>query len=379
MTKRAVELGSMVLVLAFGGFACGTETPREEEPALEESAEPSTIASGLNGPMGVVVDEAGDVWVIDSGTGGDAEIEFPNPFTLEITATPYGETARIIRIAGDGTQTEVATLPSMNLGEEAMGGARLAILDGELYATSGGWAAGASVDRLPYMAAVVRVDEGQVTEVANTWDLESSENPAGALVDTHPYDLTAGPDGMLWVADAAGNTLCRIDPATGDAELIAVFDALPSPIPNPSRDGAMETEPVPTGVAFDAEGNVYVSFLPGVPFLPGSAKVVRVASDGAVSDYATDLTMLTDLETGPDGSIYAVSIGEFTEQGPVPNSGAIIRIGEGTTSEAILTGLSFPTSIAFAPNGDAYITINGMGAPGSGEVMRYPGLVRGAD
>jgi sugar lactone lactonase YvrE len=229
------------------------------------------------------------------------------------------------------------------------------------------------------MAAVVRVDEGQVTEVANTWDLESSENPAGALVDTHPYDLTAGPDGMLWVADAAGNTLCRIDPATGDAELIAVFDALPSPIPNPSRDGAMETEPVPTGVAFDAEGNVYVSFLPGVPFLPGSAKVVRVASDGAVSDYATDLTMLTDLETGPDGSIYAVSIGEFTEQGPVPNSGAIIRIGEGTTSEAILTGLSFPTSIAFAPNGDAYITINGMGEPGSGEVMRYPGLVRGAD
>jgi sugar lactone lactonase YvrE len=96
-----------------------------------------------------------------------------------------------------------------------------------------------------------------------------------------------------------------------------------------------------------------------------------------VSDYATDLTMLTDLQTGPDGNLYAVSMGEFTEQGPVPSSGAVLRIGEGTTSEAILTGLSFPTGLAFASNGDAYVTVNGMGAPGSGQVLKYVGLAGG--
>jgi sugar lactone lactonase YvrE len=70
-----------------------------------------------------------------------------------------------------------------------------------------------------------------------------------------------------------------------------------------------------------------------------------------------------------------VSIGEFTDQGPVPNSGAVLRIGPGTTSETMLTGLSFPASIAFAPNGDAYITLNALGEPGTGEVVRYAGLV----
>jgi hypothetical protein len=37
-----------------------------------------------------------------------------------------------------------------------------------------------------------------------------------------------------------------------------------------------------------------------------------------------------------------------------------------------LTGLSFPTSIDFNENGEALITINGVGAPGTGEVVIFP-------
>jgi hypothetical protein len=136
----------------------------------------------------------------------------------------------------------------------------------------------------------------------------------------------------------------------------------------------MEADPVPTGVAFDPAGNVYVSHLPGFPFLPGSAKVVKVTPAGQVSDYATGLTMLTDLRNGPDGNMYAVQIGVFTEQGPTPNSGAIIRVKEGDASEVVLSGLSFPTSVDFNAAGDAYVTINGIGAPGSGEVVMYSDL-----
>jgi hypothetical protein len=136
----------------------------------------------------------------------------------------------------------------------------------------------------------------------------------------------------------------------------------------------MESDPVPTGVTFDDDGNIYVSFLPGFPFLPGSAKVVKVTSDGQVTDYANGLTTLTDLRTGPDGEIYAVQFGMFSEQGPAPNSGAIIRVKEGAASEVVIDGLSFPTSIDFNADGDAYVTINGVGAPGSGAVVMYAGL-----
>jgi sugar lactone lactonase YvrE len=384
MKRRPIRLTSWTLTMSVIAFGCtGGDTSGEaggemagDAPAAIE-ASPVTVASGLNGPMGVAVEGDGTVWVVDSGTAGDDELMFPDIETHEMSAQGFGQTARVVRISPDGTQSEVGTLPSLHLGEEMLGASRVAVLDGVAYVTSGEWAGGMQEDRIPFMAAVVRIEGGEMSELATTWPIERDENPAGALVETHPYGLTEGPDGRLWLADAAGNTLFRIDPASGESELIAVFEALPSPIPNPARGNALETEPVPTAVAFDADGNTYVSFLPGAPFLPGSAKVVRVTEDGSVSDYATDLTMLTDLQTGPDGNLYAVSMGEFTEQGPVPNSGAIVLIGQGTTSEPILTGLSFPTGLAFASNGDAYVTVNGLGAPGTGQVVKYAGLASG--
>jgi hypothetical protein len=334
-----------------------------------------SVGGGFNGPQGVLVAPDGSVWVIDSGVGGDTELAFVDPETGEDATATFGETARVVRIDPDGTQTVAATLPSLFLGEDALGGARLALMDGALYATSGGWMDVGSPIPSPAMAAVVKIEEGAATPVASGWDLEEAQNPGGFILDSHPYDLAAGPDGMLWVADAGANDLWKFDPMGGEAQLVAAFSqGVPSPLPNPNRGGAMESDPVPTGIAFDGSGNAYVSFLPGFPFLPGSAKVVRVSSDGQVSDYATGLTMITDLQTGPDGQMYAVQIGQFTEQGPVPNSGAIIRVKEGDASEVVTSGLSFPTSIDFNAGGDAYVTINGLGAPGSGEVVMFAAL-----
>ncbi len=368
----------LVLSLVVAGCAADTaeDAPaQDDEPqAVATETGPVTVASGLNGPMGVTVEPDGTVWVVDSGLAGEDTLMFPDLETHELSPMPFGESARLVRVAPDGTQSDMATMPSLHFGEEFLGASRVVAVGDALYITSGEWGEGLEIDRPAYMGSLVRYQDGELTDVATTWPMERDENPAGALVETHPYGLTEGPDGMLWLADAAGNTLFRIDPASGDIELIAVFEALPGPIPNPARDNAMEIEPVPTGVAFGADGGIYVSLLPGVPFLPGSAKVVRVTEDGAVSDYATDLTMLTDLQAGPDGNLYAVSMGVFTEQGPTPNSGSVIRIGEGETSETVLTGLSFPTSLAFAANGDAYVTINGVGPPESGEVVKYSAL-----
>ena len=341
---------------------------------IPQEPEIVSIGSGFTSPQGVLVDADGNVWVVDGGTGGEDDVDWMSPDSGEVEPGKMGETAQVAMITPDGEQTVVANLPSIAIGSDFLGGAGIALLDGELYVTVGQWLGELGDDRLPLEAAVARVNaDGTVDEVATTWDAEI-DNPDGTVVDTHPYGLTAGPDGLLWVADAGGNDLLTVDPATGEVTVVAVFDGIPGPLPNPNRDNAMESDPVPTGVAFGDDGTVYVSLLGGFPFVPGSTKVVTVDADGNVEDYATGLTMLTDLRMGPDGNLYAVSFGQFTEQGPIPNAGAIVRIMEGDASEVVLSDLSFPTSIDFNSAGDAYITINGVGAPGSGEVVMVAGL-----
>lgn len=369
MRKKAIALVSMplALALAVAPFNVGVVSGQQAG---------AVVASGLNGPMGVLVTSDGSVWVIDTGVGGDKELELLAPSSGALTAATYGETARIVRIAPDRSVTEVATLPSVWMGPgDSFGGARLAMLNGTLYATSGARSTEWETIPVSKMATVVKIDHGQATVLTDLWSLESAKNPDGFTpLESNPYGLAAGPDGNLWVTDAAGNDLVRIDPTTGRAEVVAVFEPLPSPIPNPNRGDEMVSDPVPTGVTFDDDGNIYVSLLPGFPFIPGSGKVVRVSSAGEVSDYATGLTMLTDIRMAPDGHLYAVSIGRFTQQGPVPNTGAIIRVEEGAASREVLSGLTFPTSIDFNAAGDAYVTINGMGEPGKGEVVMYKGL-----
>jgi hypothetical protein len=339
----------------------------------------TVVGSGFNGPQGVLVAPDGSVWVIDSGVGGDQELTMKNPETGEDTKVTIGETARVVQIAPDGKQTVAATLPSIASPQEASGGSRLALLNGVLYATSGGWTqSDAQPAASPNSAAVVKIEAGKATEVAQPWKFELEKNPGGFVVDSHPYGLTAGADGNLWVAEAGGNDLLKVNPATGQIDLVAVFPGIPGPMANPERGGAKESDPVPTAVVFGADGTTYVSLLPGAPFLPGSSKVVKVAADGSISDYATGLTMTTDLRMGPDGNLYAVQFGQFTQTGPVPNSGKIVRIKPGGAVEVLLSGLSFPTSIDFNPAGDAFVTINGVGAPGSGQVVKYAALTSAA-
>lgn len=365
MKKRTALLVFLsVLALSLGSFA----------GLAQAQSEGAVIAEGFNGPQGVLVDPEGNVWVIDSGLGGDTQLQMMDPESGQAITATLGDTARVVKVAPDGTQTVAAALPSLVFGQEAAGGARLALLEGSLYATSGVWQDAAGDTAAPNMAAVVMLEDGQVTEAASTWPLERDTNPDGHVLESHPYGLAAGPDGKLWVTDAGANTLLTVDPTSGQVDLVAVFDGIPGPMANPSRGGAQESDPVPTGITFDQAGNAYVSFLSGVPFAPGSAKVVKVSASGSVSDYAAGLTTLTDLRTGPDGNLYAVQFGLFTEQGPQPGTGAIIRVKAGNASEVVVSGLVFPTSMDFSAAGDAYVTTNGVGAPGSGQVVRFDAL-----
>ena len=85
--------------------------------------------------------------------------------------------------------------------------------------------------------------------------------------------------------------------------------------------------------------------------------------------------MLTDLKMAPDGLLYGVQFGLFTQKGPVPESGAIVRVQPESNSAIVLDGLSFSIAIDFNQNGDAYITVGGVGPPESGSLIMVKRLI----
>jgi uncharacterized protein GlcG (DUF336 family)/sugar lactone lactonase YvrE len=359
----------------------GVVAPVSAQDAPLTGADGVVFAEGFNAPQGLLVDEEGSVWVIDSGIGGEEEMTiFSTQAMTDVTAS-FGATASVVRVLEDGTQEQIAALPSLLVGDEGIGGARLALLDGVLYATVGQYSSNPEDAGIPDFTAVVTINEdGSTTTVANLWDFERENNPdETTLFDSHPYGITRGPDGALYVADAGANAVLRVDPATGEVSVVAVLEPLPGVFPSDTRGGELLTDPVPTAIVFDDEGNAYVSYLSGAPFIPGSAGVKLVAADGTVSDYATGLTMLTDLRWGPDGNLYGTQFGLFTDQGPTPDSGSVVRINGGEDFEVVVEGLAFATSLDFNAAGDLFVTTNGLGAPGSGQVLLFESVAAGEE
>ena len=338
----------------------------------------AVVLSGLNGPQGVYLDDQDRLWAIDSGTAGTTVIgSFPGPGGGAPTPVTLGTTARVLRVASSGGEASVvASLPSLGTPFGISGGSRLVALNGQVYATNGQWPLPPQPDgtvpaRPTGVAAVVRLDAGGPAEVADLYTWEAGTNPDGVPaaeggIDSHPYGVAAL-GGQLYVADAAANDLLRVDPASGAVKTVTVFAPLQI---TPAGGGApVSSQAVPTGVTVGSDGALYVSLYPGGAGeeVAGSAQVVRVdPTSGAQSVYASGLNSLTDVRRGPDGNLYAVS---FAPTGP--GSGAVIRLKADNVKETVLGGLNFPTSLAFNSRGDAFISVGGVGAPGSGKVVRY--------
>ncbi len=366
----------LVVVLSLALTVAAQDGP----PPLPE-IDGEIFVEGLNGPQGLYVDADGNLWVTENGVGGDEEVTYFNVTNYEEIPGALGESARLLRVAPDGTQEVVITMPSVAAGQDVLGIGRVVALDGEVYFTHGQWISTLGEVNVPNFATVSVLAEDGADVVASTFEHEATENPDGLdLLESHPYGIATGPDGLLYVADASANSLITVDPETGETATVTAFDPLPGVFPSELYGGELLAQPVPTAVAFDEEGTLYVSFLSGAPFVPGSAKVVTVSDDGEVSDFATGLTMLTDLTYAPDGNLYATQFAIFGQQGPEFNSGAVVRILPDGSHEVVVAGLPNVTAIAFDADGNGYVAINGANPPGIvppgiGAVVKYEDLV----
>ena len=356
--------------LVVGGMLGATLAPASAQDATPaaESAAPAlpmgcaVAASGLANPRFVTVED-GIVYVTLAGSAGDeaifAEAGEGTPEPTE-PITMYGATGSVVAILADGSVTEVATgLPSFTFGTEVVGPAGIDIENGIAYVATGGVGpATGTVPALAGRAAVWSIDlqSGEATVVADLETYEIEQNPDPYHIDSDPYGLVIGEDGMIYVADAGGNDIVKVDPTTGETSVLAVIPGLPGEQPNPDRGDAAEIDPVPTGLTLAPDGGLYVSLLSGGPFFPQTAALMHVTMDGTVTTVATGLTMLGDVTVAPDGSLYVVTMSEnfIDPAGPAP--GAIVKINEDGSNTPVITGIPFPNGIAFDEEGNAYIT-----------------------
>lgn len=379
MTRRqslvATPLIAIVTLLALTFFAPASAIAQSTPAAQATPAGPvmspnvSVFATGFNNPRGLAFDADGALYVAEGGTAGTTSTvgqcdQVPAPLG------PYtgGKTARISKIATDGSVTTVAEgLPSAQTtaetGGDVLGVADVTFLNGDLYAVLGG--GGCSHGNADQPNAVIKIAaDGTVTQVADVSAFVQA-NPVAKpnAGDFEPDETTYSiieSGGMLYIVNPNHGELDKVDPATGTITRIVDFSAEYGHI-------------VPTVVAVGSDGNFYVSNLGVFPVTAGAESIYKVTPDGQVSIFAKGLTAVLGLEFGPDGGLYALEMsGEHAGELPfAPGTGRVVRVEADGSLTPIATGLMTPTGMTFGPDGNIYVSINGFGAPpGAGEIVK---------
>jgi sugar lactone lactonase YvrE len=203
-----------------------------------------------------------------------------------------------------------------------------------------------------------------------------ANNPDGTDVNPNLYGVEFGADGMLYVADAGGNTIYQVNPATGEFTLFAVVPGLSGLSGATPEAGAEDRQPVPTDLARGPGGALWVSLLSeGWP--ADAPSILQLEDDGSLTPIANGLTMVVALAAGPDAAMYATQLAtSFGPEGPGP--GNVLRVAADGSTEVVLDGLFLPHGIAFDADGNLYVATGsiflGPDAP-AGQVLRCEGIM----
>jgi sugar lactone lactonase YvrE len=320
-------------------------------PALAQDSTSTTVTEGLAFPRGIAFDADGNLYVAESGLGGEQKLLV----TDDVTITG-GLTGKITKIAPDGTtSTVVGGLPSLfNPNEGAAVGVYRAVPTGDSL-----WLAFTDDNSLTLFSdAIVEIDIA-TSAVKHYIDLSAYEianNPDGTdEILSNPSDIAISPDGTLYIVDAGANTLFTWTEADGLKVVHSWTD-----------------DPVPTSIVFAKDNSYYVSFL-GTGLVPGAGHIEHWSADGSkVIETFTGLTTPTDLLLTDAGDLYAVQIIVLSDQGPQPNSGSVVKVtADGATP--IIEGLSSPFGIAQDADGNIFVSVGSAFAePGKGSVIKIP-------
>jgi hypothetical protein len=264
-----------------------------------------------------------------------------------------GLSGRIVRVAPDGTSTDVIVgLPSYTMPREVLGAYRVIPRGESLWLLVTGF--GATNFGAFWANSVVELDAQTlaVRTVINLSDFETVNDPDGRGYDTNVADIAWGADGTLYIIDAGGNDLLSWTAEDG----LQVLQVWPD-------------NPVPTSIEISEDGDLYIGFL-GAGLAPGAGKVEHWSGGELVETFG-GLNAVTDILLDGD-VLYAVQLTVFTEQGPGPGS-VVMVTNEGAVP--VVEGLMAPFGIAKGPDGGLYVSFGTVAfVPGTlGGVVRLNG------
>ena len=152
--------------------------------------------------------------------------------------------------------------------------------------------------------------DGPETVVRGTKQFRQSEVVTGLA---GPFEVTWGPDNMLWVTERTGKRITRVNPATGEKKVAVTIDEVSAP---GGQDGLM-------GLALDLGNNfVYTAYtytdrtLPpyetraaASPYRFLYTKIVRLTYDRAKETLANPVTLVAGMPAGNDHQAGRMKIG----------------------------------------------------------------------
>jgi hypothetical protein len=389
------------------------------------------VASGLDNPRHLTVGPDGNLYVAEAGHGGDTTTgscyATTDPESGQPVVNCAGPTGAIAKVTPAGVKSiALGGLPSVAdpQGPEGASGPAAVTFgaDGKMRVVV------QDTDVAPYLADPTHSIPAQpghdgtnpysggtnnllgklvtaaVGSASGTWTstdiaaFEGANNPDGVTTDpvtnpgmenpwdSDPYAVTPYHGGYA-VVDAAANDLLWVDPL-GGIHVLAVFPSQPELTP-PGFLGPdpvlVPAQAVPTSVVVGPDGALYVGQLVGVPSLPGTAHVFRVANSVSAGGVATQVTptvfadgfsSISDLAFDAQGRLLVleIDVNGLLDQSNPPASGALIRIENGGSKTTLASqGLLQPTGLAVAGN---TIYISNLGVlPAQGDPSGLSGQV----
>jgi hypothetical protein len=340
------------------------------------------VVRGLNNPRQLSLANDGSLLVAEAGRGGDMCIPVGNGETCLGTTGAISrvrfpafkrntDPVRIVTglLSGAGRNGASAT-GSNGVGAGSFGRIYVPMVDAPKAALP------PELDASTFGMLLRARAYGTTRIVADVAGYESDHDPDGQGAETNPYAVLVLRDRIL-IADAGGNDIVQLH--NGRLSTFAVLpniqDGSCAGLPN--GNGTTGCDAVPTSLAVDRNGDIYVGAFSTLGNL-GTARVFKLgACTGEIEAVYTGLSTVTGVAIGRDGSIFASQlVTAFGPNGPDFTSGKVTRIRpDGTRTD---TAVPAPAGLAVAGS-HLYVAAwsiapaSGLGLPdtdSSGQVWR---------